>query len=99
MERVGISWGLVRDSPQKRKMEFKTIKEIIDEALDCSTNKRTCIKRAIELTKEDVLGLIDEQFDKSKFKVYCHFGHWLKDDIEELKARITGTSEKEQNGK
>lgn len=85
--------GKVKFAVQLKKDEdkMKTIKEIIDNASNCPTSKRTCIKRAIELTKEDVLKLIDEDIGATKS---------LDDDIEwkynvlivleALKARIQG---------
>ena len=37
---------------------------------------------------EDVNKMIDEKFDESKFKTYCSFIGWIRQDIKELKQQL-----------
>ena len=47
-------------------------------------------RKGLREERERILKLIDEMFDKSKFKTYCNWQTWLEIDIKELKERILG---------
>ena len=71
---------------------MKTIKEL--EAED-TCHEDSYFKAGQIQAYEDVLKLIDEQFNEYKFKIYCNFNSWLREDIKELKSKIIGEDEKE----